>query len=154
MSLRGFINDFVQVVSSNAIAAAAGATGCMVLKEDGGVWASKSEHRAEASPKRQRNDAKVVNEGTFSFVQIIPGAKTAAVGSYHNMILTKVGRVWATDWNKYGQLGDGTLLDKTTYIRVVESGATAVAAGDMHSIVLKEDGTVWTAGGNLSLIHI
>ena len=57
--------------------------------------------------------------------------------------------VWATGWNEYGQLGDGTTVDKTNYIQVVKGGANAVAAGRRHSMMLKQDGSVWATGDNI-----
>ena len=61
-----------------------------------------------------------------------------------------VGNVWTTGWNQYGQLGDGTVIDKIKFVRVIAHGpkAFAVAAGDIHSVVLKQDGSVWATGRN------
>ena len=35
------------------------------------------------------------------------------------MALKKDGTVWATGWNKYGQFGDGTKLDKRKFVKVL-----------------------------------
>ena len=64
------------------------------------------------------------------------------------MVLKEDGSVWSTGWNKYGQLGDGSTTDKTSFIQVVSSGAKAVAAGWYHSMVLMQDGSVWACGYN------
>ena len=36
----------------------------------------------------------------------------------HSMVLKTDRTVWATGWNKYGQLGDGTTTDKNTFVNV------------------------------------
>ena len=64
------------------------------------------------------------------------------------MVLKEDGSVWATGWNEYGQLGDGTTIDRASYVQVVSSGVKAIAAGRRHSMVLKEDGSVWVTGCN------
>ena len=84
----------------------------------------------------------------FQKLQTIPGAKVVAAGGRHSLVLTQEGRVWATGWNRYGQLGDGTAVDRAVFTRVITSGVQAVAAGDIHTIVSKQDGSVWATGGN------
>jgi alpha-tubulin suppressor-like RCC1 family protein len=72
-----------------------------------------------------------------------------AGGANHMVALKMDGTVWAWGFNLYGQLGDGTALDRASPVRV--SGlvdVTAVAAGDGHSVALTDDGTVWTWGRN------
>ena len=69
------------------------------------------------------------------------------------MILKQDGNVWATGWNRYGQLGAGSPSGRrivTAYVQVVSivKGAKAVAAGSRHSMVLKQDGSVWATGLN------
>ena len=64
------------------------------------------------------------------------------------MVLKTNGTVWATGYNYWGQLGDGTTTDRRSFVKVVSSGVTAIAGGYAHSIVLKKDGSVWTTGYN------
>ena len=64
------------------------------------------------------------------------------------MVLKQDGSVWATGYNKYGQLGDGTTTNRSEFTKVFQGGAIALAAGHFHSIVLKEDGSVWATGRN------
>ena len=62
------------------------------------------------------------------------------------MALAQDGSVWATGWNEYGQLGDGSTTNRRNFVKVISSGAMAMAAGYWHSMVLKADGTVWVTG--------
>ena len=50
--------------------------------------------------------------------------------------------------NAYGQLGDGTTIDRNSSVCVVEANVTAVAAGTYSSFFLKKDGSLWGMGTN------
>lgn len=53
--------------------------------------------------------------------------------------------MWGTNYN--GQLGNGTLENQLTPIRVME-GVQSVALGMTSTCVATEDGLLWTWGGN------
>jgi alpha-tubulin suppressor-like RCC1 family protein len=78
-----------------------------------------------------------------------------ATGEYHSLAVTSDNNVWAWGYNAYGQLGDGTTMERLTPVQVTVEGGSpltgvvAVAAGSWHSLALKSDGTVWTWGYNL-----
>ena len=46
------------------------------------------------------------------------GAQAIAAGMWHSMVLKTDGTVWATGYNRYGQLGDGTTRDKRKFVEV------------------------------------
>ena len=57
--------------------------------------------------------------------------------------------VWACGANQWGQLGDGTTIDKLTPVQISGlSGIIAIAAGYNHSLFLKSDSTAWGCGQN------
>src|SRR3989304_2356071 len=57
--------------------------------------------------------------------------------------------VWAFGGNNYGQLGNGTTINRTTPVQVSGlTGVGAIASGYGHSLALKTDGTVWAWGFN------
>ena len=76
------------------------------------------------------------------------GAKRVAAGSRHSMMLDLDGNVWATGYNVYGQLGDGSTSSKHEFVQVISDGVTAVAAGAFHSMVQKQDGSIWATGSD------
>ena len=41
-----------------------------------------------------------------------------SAGYQHSLVLKEDGSVWATGWNGNGQLGDGTTIDKYTFVEV------------------------------------
>jgi len=55
--------------------------------------------------------------------------------------------LWAAGRNDYGQLGDGTKIDRINPIQVM-TGVVDVTTGVCHTLALKEDGTVYGWGFN------
>ena len=144
-SSGGHSKRFVRVIPGGATAVASGTGYSIVLKQGGYMWAMGE------NSKGQLGNSATTNKDTFFFVRRIPGAQIIAAGGYHSLLLTvHNGRVWATGWNKYGQLGDGSTIDKIRFFRVISTGmkVVGVAAGDSHSIVLRRDGSVLVAGRN------
>jgi len=76
-----------------------------------------------------------------------------AAGERHTIALKSDGTVWAWGANEYGQLGDGTTIDRYTPIQVQGLDAiTAISGGNLFSAALRNDGTVWTWGVNLAAL--
>ncbi|WP_212960938.1 RCC1 domain-containing protein, partial [Salinispora arenicola] len=74
-----------------------------------------------------------------------------AAGGNHSVALTSAGTVLAWGRNFFGQLGDGTVVDRSTPIMVsLPAGVTAsaVAAGRIHSLALTTAGGVLAWGNN------
>ncbi|HBE78217.1 MAG TPA: hypothetical protein DDW65_10610 [Firmicutes bacterium] len=73
-------------------------------------------------------------------------------GQGHSIALKSDGTVWAWGWNKYGQLGNGTVTDSLYPVQVKQnslsplSNITAIGAGDNHTLAVKSDGTAWAWG--------
>jgi alpha-tubulin suppressor-like RCC1 family protein len=59
------------------------------------------------------------------------------------------GTLWAWGQNDYGQLGDGTLVDKGYPTQIgTDTNWASVQAGYRHCIALKTDGSLWAWGDN------
>ena len=64
--------------------------------------------------------------------------------------LKRDGSVWAWGYNIFGQLGDGTKINRSTPVRVKGLGEVIAIAGGYHqTVMLKRDGTVWATGYGL-----
>jgi alpha-tubulin suppressor-like RCC1 family protein len=82
-------------------------------------------------------------------VKNLTGVTAIAAGAEHSLALLSNGTVMAWGNNEDGQLGDGTLTNRTTPVAVHGlSDVTAIAAGGNHSMALLANGTVYTWGEN------
>jgi hypothetical protein len=62
-------------------------------------------------------------------------------GDHHTFAIKSDGTVWGWGSNAYGQLGDGTSIDRYTPVQVLGlTGVTAIAGGAWHTLFLAEDG--------------
>jgi len=75
---------------------------------------------------------------------------TMSTGSYHSLAIKTDGTLWA--WgrnNQNGQLGNGTIADSNTPIKIgTSTNWTKLATGAVHSLAIKTDGTLWAWGAN------
>ena len=73
-----------------------------------------------------------------------------SAGSFHTAAVRTNGTIWAWGYNGSGQLGDNTIVDKSSPVSVV-GGFTdwcQVSAGYRHSIAVRTNGTIWAWGYN------
>ena len=88
--------------------------------------------------------AGVVNSGVYYVVVTNPYGLSISLP-----VTVTVGAPQLLAWgdNYYGQLGDGTKIDKQLP-EAVASGVIAAAAGADHSLFVKADGSLWAVGFN------
>lgn len=74
---------------------------------------------------------------------------SVAAGKYHIIALKTDGTLWAWGKNDKGQLGLGTIINRSSPVQI-GAGTTwsKIACGDLHSIAVKTDGTIWSWGYN------
>ncbi len=89
----------------------------------------------------------VVGSAFVPFLDRFPSISRVAVGAGASLVVREDGSLWAWGSNSYGQLGDGTTVDRLSPVRV-GSGYVSVAAGGHHTLALKVDGTLWAWGSN------
>ena len=123
------------------------------LKNDGRVWAAgknNSGQLGDGSSQNRSNPVEVVHSGGSALSGIIG----ISSGSYHTVYLKSDGTVWAAGRNNFGQLGDGTTINRLNPVQVIHSNGTpltgvkGILPGDYFAVYLMEDGTVWSAGRN------
>jgi hypothetical protein len=102
----------------------------LAQKIDGSLWGWGGNRQAK--PTRIGTDT--------NWVQI-------SVGAGHSLALKSDGSVWAWGQNDRGQVGDGTISDKSTPTRIgKDNDWKTIAAGAFNSFALKTDGTIWGWG--------
>jgi hypothetical protein len=116
----------------------------MAIKEDGSLWAWGSNLNG------QLGDG--TNKDRITPVKIMDGVAAVSLGrdynsDNHSMAVKKDGSLWAWGINDYGQIGDGTWLDRYLPVKIMDS-VVAASAGDNHSMALRKDGGLWAWGGN------
>lgn len=96
-------------------------------------------------------DGTITTQGTPVFVLgLTSGTRSVAVGYEHTCALTSGGEVRCWGDNIYGQLGDGTTLERVIPVDVVDLpvGVRAVGAGVAHTCALTDAGAVKCWGWN------
>jgi alpha-tubulin suppressor-like RCC1 family protein len=73
-------------------------------------------------------------------------AASVSVDEY-TMVIKTDGSLWAWGLNEYGQLGDGTNIDRLEPVKIMDSAAS-VSAGWYHAAAIKTDGSLLTWGFN------
>ena len=123
----------------------AGTEHCLALKNDGTVWSWG--WNADGCLGDGSNVAK---RSTPARIMALSGITSiAANGSIHSLALQSDGTVWTWGDNFYGQLGDGTNIEKSIPEAIASlTHITAIGTGERHSFAIKDDGSLWAWGWN------
>jgi len=77
------------------------------------------------------------------------GSNTSAAQVVVASVMVVAGGLWTCGYNLYGQLGDGTIANKSSPVQVGSlTNWKQVAGGYFHSAAVKTDGSLWTFGDN------
>lgn len=72
-----------------------------------------------------------------------------SVGGFHTIAIKEDGTLWAWGRNNAGQLGDGTLVEKTSPVQIgIDTDWVEISAGFITNIAKKANGTLWGWGLN------
>jgi len=76
--------------------------------------------------------------------------EAVSAGTYHSVaIRSEGGAIQAWGWNGYGQLGDGTTVERHLPAHVqAPLGFVSLSAGGLHTLARNVDGSVWAWGSN------
>ncbi len=134
----------VQVFGLGEVKAiACGVHNTYALKEDGTVWAWGNNGQG------QLGDGTTTDSTIPVQVSGLSGVKALVKGGCgeHSLALKEDGTVWAWGYNFAGQVGDGTITNRTIPVQVA-TNVKAIYCGQYNSMAIKEDGTVWEWGKN------
>lgn len=119
------------------------------IKEDGSLWGWGSNRRLMfgiGSNTGKPTNADPSSGGGCTPVKIMDDVKSVAAGNEHALALKKDGSLWAWGANGSGQLGDGSLNNRSRPIKVMDAVKNAFSGGSL-SYALKKDGSLWAWGG-------
>jgi alpha-tubulin suppressor-like RCC1 family protein len=123
-----------------ARAIAAGALHSLAIDADGAVWAWGANTAGELGDSTLENrPAPVLVHGVSDAVAVAAGEASTVTSNAccHSLALKADGTVWAWGENWSGELGDGSIQDRSTPVQVSSlTGVVAVAAGSDHSLAV------------------
>jgi alpha-tubulin suppressor-like RCC1 family protein len=115
------------------------------IKTDGTLWSWGRNNLG------QLGDNTIVSKS--SPVQTIAGGtnwKQVSCGKFLAAAIKTDGTLWTWGDNSYGNLGDGTMTNKSSPIQTVSGGTNwkIISTGDNGIAAIKTDGTLWSWGRN------
>jgi hypothetical protein len=116
---------------------------------DGSIYATG------ANDYGQLGDGTTTRRTTLTLMTSVSGKTPAAISSGydHTVVLMTDGSIYATGYNFYGQLGNGTTTNSSTLTLMTSvSGKTsaAISGRNYHTVVLMTDGSIYATGYNNS----
>lgn len=122
----------------------------LALKDDGTVWAwgyNNAGQLGDNSQITRYTPVQVLAEGANGYLKDIV---YIAAGNSFSAAINKDGEIYTWGYNKNGQLGDGSTVNKFTPVRVKANltGIIKIDCGVNHMVAQKADGTVYTWGLN------
>lgn len=120
----------VQVLGLTGVTAvAAGSHHTVALKGDTTVWAWGAGFGGQLGDGTYGYPGPGFNSRTTPVqAQGLTGATAVAAGMYHTAALKSDDSAWAWGWNRDGQLGDGTTIDRPTPVQVIGTNLPPVLA--------------------------
>lgn len=104
-----------------------------------------------------RNNTGQIGNGVSGTVETSPvqisgslsGWLSISAGWKHTIAIKENGTLWGWGENSYGQVGDGTTIQRTSPVQIgVGTNWIGVATGYNFSLAIKSDGTLWAWGEN------
>ena len=156
-SSSGQLGDGTTIDKSSPVTTVAGGTNwkqvaggpahTAAVKTDGTLWtwgSNGSGQLGDGTTSSRLSPATTAGGGT--------NWKQIACGHAHTAAIKTDGTLWACGYNGSGQLGDGTIVNKSSPVTTSGGGTNwkQVAGGGYHTAAIKTDGTLWTCGSNSS----
>jgi alpha-tubulin suppressor-like RCC1 family protein len=151
-----YYNRFTEVSSlegKNIIAITAGNSHSLAVDSGGKVYVAGYNEHGQLG---LGDSGYGTNRYNFTEVLSLNGKNIIAVaaGADHSLALGSDGKVYATGYNHYGELGlgdNGYMTNRSSFTEVTSlngKNIIAIAAGSSHSFALDSDGKVYGAGAN------
>ncbi len=130
---------------TDVVAIAAGSEVSFALKSDGNVWAWGFNYYGQLGL-----GYKTISQNVPTQINGLNNIITIASRGRHSFAIKSDSTVWGWGVNDGGQLGDGTISNKTLPVKISElSNFNFITCEDSYSLAIKSDGTVWAWGWNI-----
>ena len=151
----------------------AGEYSTLVIKDDKSIWSwgGTSQWNSPFVPTRIGNDLNwdlisardgtavaIKNDGTLwtwgtnnnpTRIGIDTDWVSVSRGSSYTVAIKNDGTLWAWGDNYWGQLGDGSTMNRSSPIKIgIASNWASVSAGTSHTVAVRTDGSLWAWGNN------
>jgi len=147
----GMLGDNTNVTKSSPVTTVAGGTNwkqvaggyrhTAAIKTDGTLWTWGFNSNGQLGDNTAVNKSSPVTTagGGTNWKQVAGGYR-------HTAAIKTDGTLWTCGYNYYGNLGDGTTVDKSSPVTTAGGGTNwkQVACGYRHTAAIKTDGTLWT----------
>ena len=120
-------------------------THSLAIKTDGTLWSWGSNFYGELGDSTNVNNRTIPTQigNSNNWLSISAG------DGYYSVALKTDGTLWAWGRNNFGQLGDGTIVNKNIPIQIgTDNNWTQIATGDSYTIAIKLNGSLWAWGNN------
>ncbi len=123
-----------------------GYTHVLAIANDNTLWGWGSNSSGQLGDGTLVSKNSPTQIGTDSDWKIV----SAGSGSYaFTMAIKNDGTLWAWGNNFFGQVGDGTFVNKLSPVQIgSETNWKSVSAGYSHAMAVKSNGTLWTWGNS------
>jgi alpha-tubulin suppressor-like RCC1 family protein len=123
----------------------------VILKNNGTIWIWGDDWRGMLG-NGSKNYLSASPDYTYTPI-MVPGLSNVTAitaGIEHTVALESNGTVWAWGGNEWGELGDGTQLDRNLPVMMPISNVTYITAGGLSTAILDKSGVVWTCGSGVN----
>lgn len=128
-------NKFIEI--------SAGYSHCLAIDINGKLWSWGNNQYG------QLGDGTNVDKYIINKVEIPEEIKFNKImaGYGHSLAIDEHGNLWSWGNNQYGQLGDGTIENKETPVKIME-GIKEATVGYQYSLAIDINGNLWSWGNN------
>jgi len=114
------------------------------LRPDGSIWSWGQNNYGQLGNSSTTNSNSPVRESSAGSSWV-----SVAAGYGYTMAIKANGTLWGWGVNNFGQLGDGTNVQRTTPVQIgTATNWSSVAGGYAHTVGVRTDGTLWSWGNN------
>jgi alpha-tubulin suppressor-like RCC1 family protein len=138
-------------VMNNVSSVATGAQHSLVSKSDSSLWSWGINIYGQLGNGTQTNSNYPSMlfglEVSLTIDKEITDRMNISVSAYNSYFVQGNSSLWGWGRNTYGQLGNGTTVENTNFVEILD-GVKTVSAGDDYATAILNDGSLWVWGLN------